>query len=64
MYTHMKKNTFQIRMSEEEKNALAELATELDRPAAQIVREAIKEKIAERVSPTDNVDSEPAEVTA
>lgn len=43
----MKKEFLQIRVSEAEKAALAALAIEQDRSASQIVREAIKEKVAE-----------------
>lgn len=43
----MKKEFLQIRVSEAEKAALNELALELDKPASVIVRDAIKEKVAE-----------------
>lgn len=47
MYGKMKKNRFEIRISQDDKVALEELATQLDLPASHIVRDAIKEKIAE-----------------
>lgn len=43
----MKKEFLQIRVSEAEKAALNELAAALDKPASVIVRDAIKEKVAE-----------------
>ena len=35
-----------VKISSEDKQELNELAEKLDRPAAQIVREAVKEKVA------------------
>lgn len=44
----MTKTTYlQIRISEEEKAALAELSKKLDKPASQIVREEVRERLAE-----------------
>lgn len=43
----MKKEFLQIRVSEADKAALNQLAIDLDKPASQIVREAIREKVAE-----------------
>lgn len=36
-----------VKISSEDKQELNDLALELDRPASQIVREAVKEKVAE-----------------
>jgi hypothetical protein len=43
----MKDNFFQIRISEEEKRELSEAAEFIDVPAAQIVREGLRKRIAE-----------------
>lgn len=45
---NMKKDTqLAIRINDEDRNALNEVAAAIDRPASQIVREAVREKIAE-----------------
>lgn len=46
-YYIMKTEWIQVRVSEEEKKALSELSEKLDVPASQIVRESVREKIAE-----------------
>lgn len=43
----MKNNYFQIRISEEEKQELSEAAEFIDVPAAQIVREGLRKRLAE-----------------
>lgn len=42
----MKDKYLQVRVSEEDRQALNELAEKLDKPASQIVRESVREKIA------------------
>ena len=41
-----KTESIKVRLTEADKEALEELAVELDRPASQIAREAVREKIA------------------
>ena len=43
----MKTEWLQVRVSEDDKKALAELSEKLDIPASQIVRESVREKIEE-----------------
>jgi hypothetical protein len=43
----MKNDYFQIRISEEEKRELSEAAEFIDVPAAQIVREGLRKRLAE-----------------
>jgi predicted transcriptional regulator len=43
----MKNDTIQIRISEAEKEALNEIALKLDIPASQIVRDAVRARLAE-----------------
>lgn len=42
----MKDKYLQVRVTEEDRQALNELAEKLDVPASQIVREVVREKIA------------------
>lgn len=52
-----------VKISSDDKRELAELALEQDRPASQIVREAVKEKIARsRAIDTPVVSAEIASV--
>jgi predicted transcriptional regulator len=46
----MKNEYIQVRVTEDDKRALAELAERLDVPASQIVRESVREKIAALVA--------------
>jgi hypothetical protein len=48
----MKNEYIQVRVSEEEKRALANAAERLDVPASQIVRESLREKLAQIVAQT------------
>jgi predicted DNA-binding protein len=50
----MKDQLIQIRISKADKDALAAVAEQLDIPAAQIVREAVKERISDLKSNTKN----------
>jgi hypothetical protein len=47
MTSNNKAESIHVRLTETDKEALDELAATLDRPAAQIAREAVREKIAE-----------------
>jgi predicted DNA-binding protein len=45
--TNMKTEMLYVRVSEEDKIALAELSKKLDKPASQIIREEIRDRLAE-----------------
>ena len=45
--TNTKSESIKVRLTEVDKEQLEALATKLDRPASQIAREAVREKIAE-----------------
>lgn len=48
-----KTGSIHVRLTEGDKETLEELAATLDRPASQIAREAVKEKIAELQKETE-----------